>query len=226
MDSNEKGKGFLKEVWVLGKLKTAGELGIPFDTSLWKLKPKKYFVTITDAPRHRDFSKTWFWAISVWLCCPDCCCWCWWICSRDPQEQADLLVCLSDSHTRYETTNCSCQQNGSHWAPLCPEVIQGHHKGGQNHVKKTWLNTNTAAIVPVSSGIVTTGWNKTLTCPWSHLWRWQGQWNHAAWGLGLHPAANSSKWQALASAPLGHLQSWEYWCWPCRLSGSDWCSQP
>lgn len=56
-------------------------------------------------------------------------------------------------------------------------------------------------------------------CLWSHLWRRQCPWSRAAWGLGLHPATSSSKWQALASAPLGQLQSWEYWHCPCRLSG-------
>ena len=39
--------------------------------------------------------------------------------------------------------------------------------------------------MPVSFGIVTTCWNKMLTCLWSHLWRWQCQWNHTAWGLAL-----------------------------------------
>lgn len=47
--------------------------------------------------------------------------------------------------------------------------------------------------------------------------RRQCPWSRAAWGLGLHPATSSSKWQALASAPLGQLQSWEYWHCPCRL---------
>ena len=56
-------------------------------------------------------------------------------------------------------------------------------------------------------------------CLWSHLWRRQCLWSRAAWSLGLHPATSSSKWQALASAPLGQLQSWEYWHCPCRLSG-------
>lgn len=51
------GKGSFRAVWVLDKLEAEGELGVTIDSSLWKFKTGKYFVTITDAPRHRDFIK-------------------------------------------------------------------------------------------------------------------------------------------------------------------------
>ena len=40
-------------------------------------------------------SKTDYRHMPGWLCCPDCCCWCWWIWSRYFQEWADLWACPS-----------------------------------------------------------------------------------------------------------------------------------
>ncbi|KAK1346302.1 hypothetical protein QTO34_000156 [Cnephaeus nilssonii] len=49
------GKGSFKYAWVLDKLKAAREPGITIDISLWKLETSKDYVTIVDAPGHRDF---------------------------------------------------------------------------------------------------------------------------------------------------------------------------
>jgi len=43
--------------WVLDKLKAECERGITVDISLWKFETSKYYVTIIDAPGHRDFMK-------------------------------------------------------------------------------------------------------------------------------------------------------------------------
>ena len=51
------GKGSFKYAWVLDKLKAERECGITIDISLWKFETSKYYVTITDAPGHRDFIK-------------------------------------------------------------------------------------------------------------------------------------------------------------------------
>merc|ERR1719259_1491720 len=51
------GKGFFKYAWVLDKLKAARERGITIDIALWKFETNKYYVTIIDAPGHRDFIK-------------------------------------------------------------------------------------------------------------------------------------------------------------------------
>ena len=51
------GKGSFKYAWVLGKLKAERERGITTDISLWKFETSKYYVTIIDAPGHRDFIK-------------------------------------------------------------------------------------------------------------------------------------------------------------------------
>ncbi|KAM8945899.1 LOW QUALITY PROTEIN: elongation factor 1-alpha-like [Pelodytes ibericus] len=51
------GKGSFKYAWVLDKLKAERERGITIDTSLWKFKTAKYYITIIDDPGHHDFIK-------------------------------------------------------------------------------------------------------------------------------------------------------------------------
>jgi len=56
-ESQESGKGSFKYAWVLDKLKAERERGITIDIQLMKFETEKYFVTIIDAPGHRDFIK-------------------------------------------------------------------------------------------------------------------------------------------------------------------------
>jgi len=56
-EANELGKGSFKYAWVLDKLKAERERGITIDIQLMKFTTKRYFVTIIDAPGHRDFIK-------------------------------------------------------------------------------------------------------------------------------------------------------------------------
>ncbi|KAF3841826.1 hypothetical protein F7725_023777 [Dissostichus mawsoni] len=56
-EAAEMGKGSFKYAWVLDKLKAERERGITIDISLWKFETNKYYVTIIDAPGHRDFIK-------------------------------------------------------------------------------------------------------------------------------------------------------------------------
>lgn len=51
------GKGSFKYAWVLDKLKAERERGITIDISLWKFETSRYYITIIDAPGHRDFIK-------------------------------------------------------------------------------------------------------------------------------------------------------------------------
>ncbi|ELW65369.1 Elongation factor 1-alpha 2 [Tupaia chinensis] len=53
-EAAEMGKGSFKYAWVLNKLKAEREHGITTDISLWKFETSKYYVTIIDAPGHRD----------------------------------------------------------------------------------------------------------------------------------------------------------------------------
>jgi len=56
-EAQETGKGSFKYAWVMDKLKAERERGITIDIALWKFETTKYFVTIIDAPGHRDFIK-------------------------------------------------------------------------------------------------------------------------------------------------------------------------
>merc|ERR1711973_788933 len=56
-EAQEMGKGSFKYAWVLDKLKAERERGITIDIALWKFMTEKFFVTIIDAPGHRDFIK-------------------------------------------------------------------------------------------------------------------------------------------------------------------------
>ncbi|CAF3572864.1 unnamed protein product [Adineta steineri] len=56
-EATEIGRGSFKYAWVLDKLKAERERGITIDISLWKFETAKYYVTIIDAPGHRDFIK-------------------------------------------------------------------------------------------------------------------------------------------------------------------------
>jgi len=56
-EATEMGKGSFKYAWVLDKLKAERERGITIDIALWKFETNKFFVTIIDAPGHRDFIK-------------------------------------------------------------------------------------------------------------------------------------------------------------------------
>merc|ERR1711879_198284 len=56
-EAAELGKGSFKYAWVLDKLKAERERGITIDIALWKFETPKFYVTIIDAPGHRDFIK-------------------------------------------------------------------------------------------------------------------------------------------------------------------------
>merc|ERR1712055_354050 len=54
-EAAEMGKGSFKYAWVLDKLKAERERGITIDIALWKFETNRFYVTIIDAPGHRDF---------------------------------------------------------------------------------------------------------------------------------------------------------------------------
>jgi elongation factor 1-alpha len=56
-EAAEMGKGSFKYAWVLDKLKAERERGITIDIALWKFETPKYYLTVIDAPGHRDFIK-------------------------------------------------------------------------------------------------------------------------------------------------------------------------
>jgi len=56
-EAADMGKGSFKYAWVLDKLKAERERGITIDIALWKFETGSYYVTVIDAPGHRDFIK-------------------------------------------------------------------------------------------------------------------------------------------------------------------------
>jgi elongation factor 1-alpha len=56
-EAADMGKSSFKYAWVLDKLKAERERGITIDIALWKFETPKYYVTVIDAPGHRDFIK-------------------------------------------------------------------------------------------------------------------------------------------------------------------------
>jgi elongation factor 1-alpha len=56
-EAQEMGKGSFKYAWVLDKLKAERERGITIDIQLMNFNTQNYYVTIIDAPGHRDFIK-------------------------------------------------------------------------------------------------------------------------------------------------------------------------
>jgi len=56
-EAAELGKGSFKYAWVLDKLKAERERGITIDIALWKFETPRHYITVIDAPGHRDFIK-------------------------------------------------------------------------------------------------------------------------------------------------------------------------
>jgi len=56
-EAAELGRASFKYAYVLDKLKAERERGITIDISLWKFETNNYYITIIDAPGHRDFIK-------------------------------------------------------------------------------------------------------------------------------------------------------------------------
>lgn len=56
-EANEMGKGSFKYAWVLDNLKAERERGITIDAALSKFETPRFYVTVIDAPGHRDFIK-------------------------------------------------------------------------------------------------------------------------------------------------------------------------
>ncbi|KYG40774.1 hypothetical protein M433DRAFT_159938 [Acidomyces richmondensis BFW] len=56
-EAGKQGKKSFKYAWVLDKLKAERERGITIDIALCKFETTNYYVTVIDAPGHRDFIK-------------------------------------------------------------------------------------------------------------------------------------------------------------------------
>uniref|UniRef100_A0A8C9QDF6 Tr-type G domain-containing protein n=1 Tax=Spermophilus dauricus TaxID=99837 RepID=A0A8C9QDF6_SPEDA len=144
-EAAEMGKGSFKYAWVLHKLKAEPERdrGITIDISLWKFETSKYYVTIIDAPGHRDFIKNMITGTSQADCAV-------LIVAAGVGEFEHALLAytlgvkqLIVGVNKMDSTEPPYSQN--RYEEIIKEV--------SNYIKKIGYNPDTVAFVPIS------GWN-------------------------------------------------------------------
>uniref|UniRef100_A0A4W6DXV2 Elongation factor 1-alpha n=2 Tax=Percomorphaceae TaxID=1489872 RepID=A0A4W6DXV2_LATCA len=133
-EAAEMGKGSFKYAWVLDKLKAERERGITIDISLWKFETSKYYVTIIDAPGHRDFIKNMITGTS----------------------QADCAVLIVAAGVGEFEAGISKNGQTREHALLAYTLGKRYEeivKEVSTYIKKIGYNPDTVAFVPIS------GWN-------------------------------------------------------------------
>merc|ERR1712000_305598 len=168
-EAAELGKGSFKYAWVLDKLKAERERGITIDIALWKFETPKYFVTVIDAPGHRDFIKNMITGTSQ----ADCA-----ILiiaagtgefeagiSKDGQTREHALLAytlgvkqLIVAINKMDTTKWS--------EARFQEII----KETSNFIKKVGYNPKTVAFVPISGFNGDNMIDNSSNCPWYKGW--------------------------------------------------------
>jgi len=173
-EAAELGKGSFKYAWVLDKLKAERERGITIDIALWKFETPKYYVTVIDAPGHRDFIKNMITGTSQ----ADCA-----ILiiaagtgefeagiSKDGQTREHALLAftlgvkqLIVAINKMDTTNWSQDRFN--------EII----KETSNFIKKVGYNPKTVAFVPISGFNGDNMLAASTNCPWYKGWTKEGK---------------------------------------------------
>jgi len=168
-EAAELGKGSFKYAWVLDKLKAERERGITIDIALWKFETPKFYVTVIDAPGHRDFIKNMITGTSQADCAiliiaggvgefeagisKD----------RQTREHALLAFTLGVKQLIVAVN----KMDSVKWSEARFEEIV---KETSNFIKKVGYNPKTVAFVPIS------GWNgdnmiePSDNCPWYKGW--------------------------------------------------------
>ena len=168
-EAAELGKGSFKYAWVLDKLKAERERGITIDIALWKFETPKYYVTVIDAPGHRDFIKNMITGTSQ----ADCA-----ILiiaagtgefeagiSKDGQTREHALLAytlgvkqLIVAINKMDTTKWSEERY--------TEII----KETSNFIKKVGYNPKTVPFVPISGFNGDNMIDNSTNCPWYKGW--------------------------------------------------------
>ncbi|KAI4579189.1 hypothetical protein MJG53_001061 [Ovis ammon polii x Ovis aries] len=147
-EAAEMGKGSFKYAWVLNKLKAEREHGITIDISLWKFETSKYYVTIIDAPGHRDFIKNLITGTSQ----ADC---------------AVLIVAAGHALLAYtlgvKQLIVGVNKMDSTEPPYSQKRYEEIVKEVSTYIKKIGYNPDTVAFVPIS------GWNGDMLEPSANM---------------------------------------------------------
>ncbi|XP_005620115.2 elongation factor 1-alpha 1-like [Canis lupus familiaris] len=198
-EAAEMGKGSFKYAWVLDKLKAEHEHGITIDISLWKFEISKYYMTIIDAPGHRDFIKNIIIGQPRW---------------RSGTSEADCAVLIVAAGVgEFEAGISKNGQTHEHallaYTLGVKQLIVGVNKMDSTeppysqkryeeiikevstYIKKIGYNPNTVAFVTIS------GWNgdnmlkPTANMPWVKGWKVTCKDGNAS-GTTLHEALDCS----------------------------------
>merc|ERR1711881_33422 len=146
-EAQEMGKGSFKYAWVLDKLKAERERGITIDIQLMKFETEKYYVTIIDAPGHRDFIKNMITGTS----------------------QADCAVLIVAASTGEFEAGISKIDNTE--PPYSEARYKEIKKEVESYVKKVGYNPKGVAFVPIS------GWHGDNMCEDSKNMSWYKGWS-------------------------------------------------
>nr|XP_055161232.1 putative elongation factor 1-alpha-like 3 [Nyctereutes procyonoides] len=207
----EMGKVSFKYAWVLDKLKAEREHGITIDISLWKFKISKYYMTIIDAPGHRDFIKS-------------------MIIGTSQADCAVLIVAAGvgefeagiskNGHALLAYTLgvkqliVGVNKMDSTEPPYSQKRYEEIIKEVSTYIKKIGYNPNTVAFVPIS------GWNgdnmlePSVNMPWVKGWKVTCKDGNAS-GTTLHEALDCSLSLDCHNGDVGMLCSW-------HLLGRSW----
>merc|ERR1712212_786301 len=170
-EAQETGKGSFKYAWVLDKLKAERERGITIDIQLMKFLTEKYYVTIIDAPGHRDFIKNMITGTS----------------------QADCAVLIVAASTgEFEAGISKNGQTREHALlaytlgvkqmivgvnkidntepPYSEQRFEEIKKEVQGYIKKVGYNPKACAIVPISGWVGDNMIDASANMPWYKGW--------------------------------------------------------
>ncbi|KAK9363982.1 P-loop containing nucleoside triphosphate hydrolase protein [Lipomyces starkeyi] len=173
-EAAELGKGSFKYAWVLDKLKAERERGITIDIALWKFETPRYYVTVIDAPGHRDFIKNMITGTSQ----ADCAILI--IAAGTGEFEAGIS---KDGQTREHALLAYTlgvrqiivainKMDTTKWSEARYDEIV---KETSNFIKKVGYNPKTVPFVPIS------GWNgdnmiePSDNCPWYKGWQKEGK---------------------------------------------------
>jgi len=213
----------------LDKLKAERERGITIDIALWKFETNNYYVTVIDAPGHRDFIKNMITGTSQADCAV------LMVASGTGEFEAGIS---KDGQTREHALLCYtlgvkqmiiCANKMDSTAPAYSETrFKEIQKEVQVYVKKVGYNPKTIPIIPIS------GWHGDNMLEPSENMKWYQGWSIERTDPATKKEANASGVTLLNALdaimpptrptskplrlPLQDVYNWWYWngsSWPC-----------